>query len=75
MEKNNTHNDSWKAVKMVVEAAKTPARRNNMSTSELREAINDYKIHGASPKQVVGDDTVAGVYSTSDQFNRISLSY
>ena len=49
--------------------------KDNILRTAFRESINDYKIHGASPKQVVGDDTVAGVYSTSDQFNRISLTY
>ena len=57
------------------EVTRVYAQLKSTEQKELREAINDYKIHGASPKQVVGDDTVAGVYSTSDQFNRISLTY
>ena len=57
------------------EVTRVYAQLKSTEQKELRESINDYKVHGASPKQVVGDDTVAGVYSTSDQFNRISLTY
>jgi hypothetical protein len=46
----------------------------NSERNDLLTAIGAYKLKGASPMQVAGDDTVAGVHDPNRQYNRIKPS-
>jgi hypothetical protein len=53
------------------EQGKTYILIRNQERNDLMTAISAYKLKGASPMQVAGDDTVAGVFDPSRQYNRI----
>ena len=56
------------------EQSKTYISIRNKEREDLQTLINSYKLKNSSPMQVAGDDTVAGIYDPSRQYNRIKPS-
>jgi hypothetical protein len=60
-------NDAGSSVKKINrnEVSKTIATLRNMEEQALRDLVTAYRMRGASPKQITGDDTVVGYYGES----------